>query len=988
MEHKQIKHLYASYSKKLIALFDFPLALCRTFNDLAVALHQPEHEKTEFVETINKYEQLQKELFTQITDHFETAETTSATAFFDDFSIVEDHISAYSETTIEIQSQERFLLQREDSFRIKLGKLFKHSVFRISKLPLKTKNLFLRLFRKEPQKINYWKHKIYTRRLARYVYLIVFLEKLSPVLKFVFENRREILLKIQDIDKQMGGKVFQNTTFDKNNFTNQVSDIEQNISNIQQEITTRIETIAEKAEKKYHAIYEKAGTFEYPSRKIRVSYLEKQQKQRNKKLRESWQLWHNKVFCQFEYWRLQHETRRTLLFVSNTCQQSIAGFKSKIIREIIPTHQTVISTIETALNRLPTTVSGNKEITVQTIDNEINHLDKSLLNNSVPAFINTTVEQDLQSVFDEIRQKLRQFIDDLPPSKILVRADAPIALSPRRFKKIEVKEIIFEQAFRHIHARLQTQQNTCIKSIDTLISAISEVAQIVEFTSIYFASKEQIDNLDAELKEIRGGIERALSKARSNAEFITAFERNTADDIRTAIRGFRTELNESIVLEKIFDVERKIIRQRQIERNKQRLVDTFSSAKVFFHKVVNLGKRLVALVKARYKSITTLLGFDKRSVSISSEIANYLSETEAAINRLPLIYQKLFKIEPLTHDKFYMPRQQVLNHLENAYRNWLKRKYATTCLVGEKGSGSTTIINFFLKVTREKYAITRVNCEGTIAESSNFLQFLKTIFPSENFNSLDDLIESINRSRKKRIVVIENIQHLFLKKVNGFGNLLALFQLISKTNTHIFWLTSSLVYSWNYLNYAIGIEEYFGYTVKVTGLTNEQIIQIIQKRHRPSGFNLVYLPPASVAKSRRYKRTKDENKQVFLQDNFFTLLNEFTQSNITLALLFWLRSVKKVKGENLYMSSEKVDYSFLDSLALPKVITLHALLLHDGLTAAEHAEVFRWPLQRSQTHLMLLKDDAIVMDNNGIYTINPLLYRQFVNLLKSKNFIH
>lgn len=133
----------------------------------------------------------------------------------------------------------------------------------------------------------------------------------------------------------------------------------------------------------------------------------------------------------------------------------------------------------------------------------------------------------------------------------------------------------------------------------------------------------------------------------------------------------------------------------------------------------------------------------------------------------------------------------------------------------------------------------------------------------------------------------------------------------------------------------------------------------------------------------------DQEKQDYLQKEFFYALNKFAKSNISLALLFWLRSTKNVTKDTITIASLKeLDFSFLLSLSINKIFTIYNLLLHDGLTVEQHSEIFNDTSSNNEMLLQVLFDDGLIIKKENRYLVNPLLYRQTVDLLQSKNIIH
>ena len=395
-----------------------------------------------------------------------------------------------------------------------------------------------------------------------------------------------------------------------------------------------------------------------------------------------------------------------------------------------------------------------------------------------------------------------------------------------------------------------------------------------------------------------------------------------------------------------------------------------------------------AFVLFHYQNLLKKYGLIAHAAPISSELSDFLGETDQSIEKLPFIYQRLFKIASLKDRDFFEGHENEILNLGNAYNNWQKGRYAPTFIVGEKGSGKSTLINLFLADLERTYTNQRFNCTTKIYDIPSFLSFFKEIFNHNGFESAEDIINHIQDSRIKQLIIIEDIHHLFIKKVNGFICLKMLFEIISKTNHQIFWLLSATRYSWSYLNKTLDIEDYFGYIINVQELEDEQIIELILKRHRVSGYNLFFQPSQLAKASKQYRKLPDHEKQPYLKNYYFTSLNKFAKDNISLALLFWLRSAKDVKDDTIYIGDlDNLDFTFLSSLSQEKIFVLYALILHDGLTISQLSDIQNKSYDQCKLIIILLWDDGIISMRDSFYIVNPLLYRHVISLLKSKNLL-
>ena len=129
-------------------------------------------------------------------------------------------------------------------------------------------------------------------------------------------------------------------------------------------------------------------------------------------------------------------------------------------------------------------------------------------------------------------------------------------------------------------------------------------------------------------------------------------------------------------------------------------------------------------------------------------------------------------------------------------------------------------------------------------------------------------------------------------------------------------------------------------------------------------------------------------QQNILEKHFFNSLNTFAQSNVSLALLFWLRSIKEIKEKKVYINADlEISDTILNSLSSEKVFILQALILHDGMRVSDLTQTINNSLNETYEIVQILYDDGVLIKNDEVFLINPLLYRQSVVLLKSKNLL-
>jgi hypothetical protein len=224
--------------------------------------------------------------------------------------------------------------------------------------------------------------------------------------------------------------------------------------------------------------------------------------------------------------------------------------------------------------------------------------------------------------------------------------------------------------------------------------------------------------------------------------------------------------------------------------------------------------------------------------------------------------------------------------------------------------------------------------------------------------------------------------------MGGFDLLKQLFQLISQTNSKVYWLNTCLNYTYNYLEYSIGISNYYAYVAMLDKLSKEQVQETILNRHVFSGYNLNFIPPENFSEKRSFKKLSAKDQQKVLHEDYFKRLYNYAQNNLSLALLFWMRSVVSIDENTFNIQFKNLNFQFVNSLNNSQIATLYSMILHGSLCLNDHVELFDFSEQESIRQLMVFVDDGILVKKQDHYLINPLVYRQIVNHLTSLNYIH
>ena len=498
------------------------------------------------------------------------------------------------------------------------------------------------------------------------------------------------------------------------------------------------------------------------------------------------------------------------------------------------------------------------------------------------------------------------------------------------------------------------------------------------------------DNETAESPDsiLAEGLMRAIEK---NAELVRKVETLLANssEFSTATITSMTETISSLpVMENIAEVNLKLSKAKMIEKSRiyrLRLINHalgfFTKARYRFKLSSKKASRILAVIKHR-------LRIEEAPSEISSDVSNFLIETAANINKLPTVYKRLFELKPIDEINLFQGRMNELNTIQHAYKDWLNGNYAATIVYGENGSGKSSLLKMFAEHSKTKHKVMFLPINNFFSSEKDFYTLISSLVQTEikNQTELNDYFASLET---RKIIMLDGVEKLFIRKINGYKCMQLLLELIAQTNKKVFWVLSSSLHAWNYINKVLQSNDYFDYRIELGNLDDEEVKRIISKRNRLSGYKINYIPDAKTLRSRKYQLLSEEKQQLVLEENYFVQLNRFAKSNISVALSYWLESIQQLKNHSLSIKSFKPpEFSFLTKLSENKIYTLLIIVFHGKISIEHHAEIFNHSIEKSRRILLVMSEDAILVKRDDYYFIHSIIFRHVINLLKNKNLIH
>ncbi|MFT6167856.1 MAG: hypothetical protein ACJASF_002566 [Vicingaceae bacterium] len=946
---------------------------------------------------ISETQWLKKELYDQLESEFPAKQDITIfdyyEQFFDTFLTITDESQI---ELIETQKAVRFKIQEKDNSALRFQKVFKQFFFGASRLPIHISNIF----RKEKKEIKYWSHKIPLEAMLRFHFQQVLLEKTLVQFEEIqklkcdarnikWEINKDINLEIAAVlDKEEISfdelKKHLQTMADREKIQEVIDDFDQKLEKWKKQTKESFQEILSQFKTNLPLV----NTIELDSTIYSNSSLRTNGQNIQIEFKKILNGWRNTQYAQIddyqvdlELYQLKYTDLTQYFLLENGCKTRISKTTTDFIDTINDDIKAVIQKVKTSQN--------TKEIKELLVSERIK-LHHQLKKKSVPAAIDALYENNFPNLLERMETKIRVQLGLMKDKRIIYSKetyDAPIPKSNlSHFNPKELVEVDLIGPFSKTLFHLKAALNDKISSTEL---GLKELVGIVDY------------NLDAAINSVEGkltleeikaiakeGLERASSKTQGLADNLQEISEIIGGHLKKELDQLNIQLLQLTENENITNLRIKLAKAKAVERTAAYRKELIDKARNFIPIAIRFAKQKLGRLKALTNSLQVRIGLLEKSNEMTTELSDFLLQSEKAIQRLPYVYRRLYEIKPLEEEGFFEGRTKEAGKLEEAFKHWELSNISSAVIVGEKGSGASSLLNQFVRNHSDSNIIRR-KMTTTASSAEAFSNFFDDLFEDETLVTFNGIVDFLNNGTK-RIIIIEDIQHFYLKKPNGFEAITLLFELISQTAKNIFWLISTSTFSWSYFQKTIAIERYIRHKIVLSPLNDEQIIKLIMKRHRVSGYNLKFddseLPRKDLLSS--FKKQVDYSQEG-LQKSFFTELNDFAQSNISLALLYWLRSAISFEDNTVVIGKIKnIEFNFLTSLDTDSIFTLHSLLLHDTLNLREHAEIFHQAEKQSRMTLMVLEDSGILVSKDGEFQINHLIYRQVVNVLRNKNLIH
>lgn len=927
-----------------------------------------------------------------VSSYFSSLKLEDELLFDTYFTALNTYLETLDETIIRTQDKERFLGLETDSKMLKFRKGIKNSLFKVSKLPLKAANVF----RKTKKEVVYWQQEIPFKNATEYYFKSELTNNLTEVIDAIYKEISEITDKYWSVDKKIDEKI---ELYLENNI---VLDFSDELLFVEVAEIPSLETRIENHKKSFQEIFDtavlnytnalyKTDTIELSANFFSQQNITNYQKNVTEKSHKDALLWQN-TFSVFESdWELDIEIFTIIFKVMFTYEELENSIEKRalLIEKELRTIKNYITNVKNTIadSDTKTAVKATIIIELKNLGKNFNKLIEEtttrITNQEIPLQIND-FEENVLNVLNTLSTKRAISSDNNYTTK--TAASAINYISPY--------ELVTYQSWPSLASKIKQAKLDLNLKLTTFVEDINALSQVSEFnleSALSLFDNESQENTSKEntpKKVALEGLERSEEKIEDLKNTLVNLNTTNGELLLPSITKFHKSILKLTDTENITEIRLTIAKAKSIEKSKLLKEKVKNNFKNFVPVAILYGKTKYKKTAASVKSILLRNGLYKEPADVTSDLSEFLKQAEKALDELPYVYQRLFRSETLQNEALFIGRTNALGTLDSAYNAFQKNQYAATVIIGERGSGKTSLIHNFINKNKKLSKATFLSSKENISELYELITFLNTSFDKE-LSTIEEWIAYFN-SGKKRTIVLEDIQYFYFRKVGGFNVLHQLSNLISSTKSSVFWIITSAKYAFQYLDKSIQISELFAFNIQMLEMDKETMKEALIKRHKISGYNLHFEQPPVAYLSSKFLKSPEEVQQEILKEEFFSDINKIAQSNFRIAFMYWIRSTVKVSGSTIYMRSLKtIDTSFLNQLPPVKLLFLNSILLQERLSLQDIVELSSLNEQQTKNIVhALFENGLLTMDNEKFYTINIFLYRQITTLLKSKNVIH
>lgn len=319
------------------------------------------------------------------------------------------------------------------------------------------------------------------------------------------------------------------------------------------------------------------------------------------------------------------------------------------------------------------------------------------------------------------------------------------------------------------------------------------------------------------------------------------------------------------------------------------------------------------------------------------------------------LYAHLFRQDPVEDPRFLVGRGPELQAISDARARWEAGHSAAVLIIGERGSGKSSLLNCAISGPLDGLEVVRAEFHHRLSTPEALRVFVAGVVGAPSEHGLEEHLTA-----RRRVVVLEEVERAFLRRIGHFEAVRELQRLITSTSRSVLWVLVTNGVAFRLLDPAVRFGEGFSHRIDAGAASADELRSAILFRHHLSGLRVRF---RAAPRTRATARAQAWLHRHDPEQEFFATLAARSDRVYRTAFRLWLRHVERASDGSLSVgpiADEDTD-ALVAGLGLAHLFTLLAVLQHGSLTPDEHAAVFALPHAESRSQL----DDLIARELLG-----------------------
>lgn len=389
------------------------------------------------------------------------------------------------------------------------------------------------------------------------------------------------------------------------------------------------------------------------------------------------------------------------------------------------------------------------------------------------------------------------------------------------------------------------------------------------------------------------------------------------------------------------------------------------------------------------RDLLVYIGWAERASGVSEVVTRPFLPREFTLDlsakQLPAIYRRLFRFEPVEDPRFLVGREREMEAIAEARNMWESGRPVALLIIGERGSGKTSLINCAMKRPLQGLEVARGEFCERLSDAGHLREFIgKLVGLADPASIKRELVA------RRRVVILEELERTFLRQIGHYSAVRELQRLIAATCSTTLWIVVTNKIAFSFLDAAVSLGLSFSHRINAASAGRNALREAILLRHNLSGLRLEFtLSPAERdLRSRIGKRLRGHADP---EEVFFDRLAKESAGVFRTAFEIWLGQIDSAEAGALVMKPfVPLNMSpVIDALDQDDLFNLVAVLQHGSLTPEEHATIFQVAVDASRARIDGLLAREVIEPDPGRpgFRVRPEAQRIVKEALYRRNLI-